>query len=172
MPTVSTATRFQCEQSLDRRDANGAEFLSPRVNYNDFGGTLGRPIHKNQTFFFFSWETSFLHQNKNQIYTIPTAREQRGDFSDRPDLGVCPTCAIYDPYSTVGVDANGEFSRTPFTGNIIPASRINRWQRFMHRASQPRISSTHCSRAAVDAVLFAITSLEWSEAALRRTTCR
>jgi hypothetical protein len=116
---------FNASNPFDRRDVNGAEFLSPRVNYNDFGGTLGGPIRKNKTFFFFSWETSFLHENKNQIYTIPTAQEQRGDFSDRPNLGVCPTCSIYDPYSTVGPDANGQFTRTPFAGNVIPANRIN-----------------------------------------------
>ena len=116
---------FNASNPFDRRDPSGAEFLSPRVNYNDFGGTLGGPIIKNKTFFFASWESSFLHENKNQIYTIPTAQEQRGDFSDRPDLGVCPTCSIYDPFSTVGPNANGQFSRTPFTGNIIPQNRLN-----------------------------------------------
>ena len=116
---------FNATNPFTRRDPNGAAFLSPRVNYNDFGGTLGGPILKNRTFFFASWETSFLHENKNQIYTIPTAQEQRGDFSDRPDLGVCPTCSIYDPYSTVGPNANGQFSRTPFPGNVIPQSRLN-----------------------------------------------
>ena len=116
---------FNANNPFDRRDVNGAEFLSPHVNFNDFGGTAGGPIIKNRTFFFFSWETSFLHENKNQLYTVPTAQERAGNFSDRPDLGNCPTCQLYDPYSTTGPDANGLFHRTAFNGNIIPASRID-----------------------------------------------
>ncbi len=116
---------FNASNPFDRRDASGAEFLSPRVNFNDFGGTVGGPIIKNKTFFFFSWETSLLHENKNQIYTVPTPQERAGNFSDRPDLGNCPACQIYDPYSTTGPDANGLFHRTPIAGNVIPPNQID-----------------------------------------------
>ena len=115
---------FNASNPFDRRDVNGTQFLSPHVNFNDFGGTVGGPIVKNRTFFFFSWETSFLHENKNQLYTVPTAQERGGNFSDRPDLGACPTC-LYDPYSTVGPDANGLFHRTPFSGNAVPPNLID-----------------------------------------------
>jgi hypothetical protein len=63
-----------------------------------------------------------LHESKNQLYTVPTAFEKTGNFTDRPDLGACPTC-LYDPYSTVGPDAAGLFHRTLFPGNIIPPNR-------------------------------------------------
>jgi hypothetical protein len=116
---------FNASNPFDRRDSEGRQFLSPRVNFNDMGGTLGGPVVKNRTFFFFSWETSLLHENKNGIYTVPTAQELTGNFTDRPDLGSCPTCQLYDPYSTVGPDANGQFHRTPFPTNVIPASRID-----------------------------------------------
>jgi Carboxypeptidase regulatory-like domain len=115
---------FNASNPFDRRDVNGTQFLSPHVNFNDFGGTVGGPIIKNKTFFFFSWETSLLHENKNQVYTVPTVQERSGNFSDRPDLGGCPAC-LYDPYSTVGPDANGLFHRTAFSGNSIPANRID-----------------------------------------------
>ncbi|HXF27157.1 MAG TPA: TonB-dependent receptor [Bryobacteraceae bacterium] len=118
-------SHFNASNPFDRRSPTGEEFLSPRINFNDLGGTLGGPIVKNRTFFFFSWETSLLHVNKNQIYTVPTAQEIGGNFNDRPDLGTCPTCMIYDPYSTTGPDANGQFHRTPFPGNVIPANRID-----------------------------------------------
>ncbi len=116
---------------FQRRDQNGTAFLSPHVNFNDFGGTLGGPIRKNKTFFFFSWETSFLHDSKNQIYSVPTGQERFGDFSDRPDLAqACNPAAgvtncLYDPYSTVGPDANGQFHRTPFPTAVIPKSRLD-----------------------------------------------
>ncbi len=118
-------SHFNASNPFDRRDANGNQFLSPRVNFNDLGGTLGGPIIKNRTFFFFSWETSLLHVNKNQIYTVPTAQERGGNFNDRPDLGNCATCQIYDPYSTTGPDASGLYHRTPLAGNVVPANRID-----------------------------------------------
>jgi hypothetical protein len=121
----SRSSYFNASNPFDRRDAAGAEFLAPRVNFNDFGGTLGGPIIKDKTFFFFSWETSILHENKPQIYTVPTAQEKNGNFSDRPDLGNCSACLLYNPYSTVGPDANGLFSRTPYPGNAIPSSQID-----------------------------------------------
>ncbi len=114
---------FSASNPFSRRAPNGNFLFSPRVNYNDFGGTLGGPIIKNRTFFFFSWETSLLHENRNNLYTVPTALERSGNFSDRPDLGTCSTCQIYDPYSTTGPDSNGLFHRTAFPGNIIPTSR-------------------------------------------------
>jgi hypothetical protein len=64
---------FNANNPFDRRSPTGEEFLSPRINYNDFGGTLGGPVIKNRTFFFYSWESSFLHENKNQIYTLSRA---------------------------------------------------------------------------------------------------
>jgi Carboxypeptidase regulatory-like domain len=118
-------SHFNARNPFNRLSSTGQAFLSPRVNFNDFGGTLGGPVIKKRTFFFFSWETSLLHENKPNLYTVPTALEKAGNFSDRPDLGVCPTCQIYDPTSTVGPDDNGLFHRTAFAGNQIPQSRID-----------------------------------------------
>lgn len=118
-------SHFNARNPFSRLSSTGQAFLSPRVNFNDFGGTLGGPVIKNRTFFFFSWETSLLHENKPNLYTVPTALERTGNFSDRPDLGGCPTCQIYDPTSTVGPDENGLFHRTAFAGNQIPQSRID-----------------------------------------------
>ena len=81
---------FSASNPFQRRDASGNAFLSPHVNFNDLGGTFGGPIQKNKTFFFFSWETSFLHENKNQLYNVPTGQERFGDFtrSSRSRAGV------------------------------------------------------------------------------------
>jgi hypothetical protein len=75
---------FSASNPFSRRSPQGGFLSSPRVNYNDFGGTLGGPIIKNQTFFFFSWETSLLHENKNKLYTVPTALEKAGNFKRPP----------------------------------------------------------------------------------------
>ena len=126
---------FSANNPFQRRDAQGNAFLSPRVNFNDFGGTIGGPIKQNKTFFFTSWETSFLHVTKPRIYTVPTARNRAGDFSDRPDLRPCDQAngvfnCLYDPYSTTGPDADGLFHRTPFPSLIIPPDKIDPLSKF------------------------------------------
>ena len=133
---------FSASNPFQRRDVNGNQFLSPHVNFNDFGGTIGGPIRKNKTFFFASWETSFLHELLPRIYTVPTGNERNGDFRDRPDLAAaCNPAAgvnncLYDPLSTVGPDASGLFHRTPFPTPVIPASRIDPVAKF-YAASFP-----------------------------------
>jgi len=127
---------FSASNPFQRRDAQGRAFLSPKVNFNDIGGTIGGPIRKNKTFFFTSWETSFLHETQPRIYSVPTAKNRLGDFTDRPDLAqVCDptsgvTNCIYDPYSTTGPDADGLFHRTPFPTSVIPQSRIDPLSKF------------------------------------------
>ena len=127
---------FSASNPFQRRDSQGRAFLSPSVNFNDIGGTLGGPIRKNKTFFFGSWETSFLHETKPRIYTVPSAKNREGDFTDRPDLAAAcdpangVTNCLYDPYSTTGPDADGLFHRTPFPTPVIPQSRIDPLSKF------------------------------------------
>ena len=54
--------------------------------------------------------------------TVPTAAEKRGDFSALLALG--NQYQIYDP-ATIAAATGGHFSRQPFPGNIVPASRIS-----------------------------------------------
>ncbi len=129
---------FNATNPFARRDAQGRPFLEPRVNFNNFGGTLGGPMYlphlyngKNRTFFFVSWDISMLHENKPAILTVPLLNERNGDFTGDPRFAaVCDpangvTNCIYDPYSTTGPDANGKFHRTPFTKPVIPVNRID-----------------------------------------------
>jgi len=99
-------------------DALGQIIKSRQIRYNDFGGTLGGPVvlphiynGKNRTFFFFSWDTSILHLLGQQPFDVPTAAMRNGDFSEDPNTA---TYGIWDPYSTVGPDAQGLFDRTAF----------------------------------------------------------
>ncbi len=128
---------FNATNPFDRRNSQGVEFLEPAENYNDFGGTIGGPIDlphiyngKDKTFFFASWDISMLHENKPMLLTVPLPGEVNGDFTQDPALApVCgvngATNCLYNPYSTVGPDANGLFHRTPFTTPVIPQSMID-----------------------------------------------
>jgi len=79
-----------------------------------YGGTFGGPIKKNKLFFFGSFEGQTAISPAGVVLTVPTAAEKQGDFS-------ALSTPIYNP-ATSTVGANGQITRQPFPGNIIPAS--------------------------------------------------
>ena len=103
--------------------------LRPRARRNDYGGTVGGPIRRDKTFFFFSFEQfREVQYVNNQFQTIPIAAFRRGDFSSaipaNPKvIGVDPLGRqmlegmIYDPSTTRLV--NGQLVRDPFQNNQI-----------------------------------------------------
>ncbi|MBA2353803.1 MAG: hypothetical protein H0V80_03940, partial [Acidobacteria bacterium] len=110
-----------------RHDALDAlDFFAPVVDnrkqkallrYNVFGGTLGGPILRDQTFFFLSYEGSRRQTGITRFLTVPTELQRRGDFSQTVDARGSPI-VIYDP-------ASSGTSRTPFPGNVIPQNRLD-----------------------------------------------
>ncbi len=91
---------------------------------NIYGGTLGNPIIRNKLFSFFSYEAQRLRTPGVTLWTVPTAAEASGDFSQsRNRDGSLRT--IYDPYTTVFNASTGVATRQAFTGNIVPASRFD-----------------------------------------------
>ena len=80
-------------------------------HYNP-GGTVGGPVRKNRTFFFYSYEGLKSGIPVGTGQRTPTERERSGDFSQSG-------ATIYDPLNTV----NGV--PQPFAGNVIPANRID-----------------------------------------------
>lgn len=129
---------FSATNPYARRDESGKPLLQPRVNWNDPGGTFGGPVYipkiydgRNRTFFFFSEDVSFLHENVNRILTVPTVAERNGDFRDDPRYA--PACdpangitnCIFNPFTTTPPDATGMKHRDPFSTPVIPPSMIN-----------------------------------------------
>jgi len=95
---------------------NARQFFSPSVpnkRYHQFGGSVGGPIKKDKLFFFFNVEKIINNSVSYPYYTYPTADMRAGNFSN----SAFPT--IYDPQSLSGK------VRTPFTGNVIPTSRMD-----------------------------------------------
>lgn len=106
-------------------DSLGNIIKDRQLRFNNFGGTLGGPVYlphiyngKNRTFFFFSGDFTILHLLGQKVFTVPTALERTGDFSE--DANVV-TNGLWNPYSTVGPDTNGIFQRTAF-GTPVPGN--------------------------------------------------
>ena len=104
----------------DRLDAR--EFYAqsrPVLRQNQFGGTLGGPVLKNKTFFFFSYEGYRQVNASSQLALVPTPAELGGDFGATPRR-------LYDPYSTRTDPQNANrYLRDPFPNNRIPAARLS-----------------------------------------------
>jgi len=93
--------------------ATAAKLAKPKNPYYLGGGSVGGPIVKNRTFFFFASEDYHDVQTRNASVLMPTEAERRGDFSALTNSSGAPV-TIYDP-----------LTRTPFPGNAIPSDRIN-----------------------------------------------
>ncbi|MGH9161071.1 MAG: carboxypeptidase regulatory-like domain-containing protein, partial [Vicinamibacteraceae bacterium] len=92
---------------------------SPNTFWNG-GATLGMPLIRNKLFLF----SAFERQNDESFgalgYTVPTARERMGDFSQSVNADGSPRI-IYDPMTSRVED--GRIVRDPFPGNAIPSDR-------------------------------------------------
>ena len=107
---------FNSNSYLRARDFFNPKGLNQsRWNFNMFGATVGGPIIKNKTFLFGAWETRFFRQDVPTVATVPTAALRAGNFSGVPGL------TLFDPL-TGNADGSG---RQQFTGNQIPANRLN-----------------------------------------------
>ena len=93
----------------------------PEFRLNQFGGFLGgrvNPWSKDaKTFFFFDYQGQRIRQGQTYISSVPVAAFRTGDFSAAPQL-------VFDPL-TQTQNASGQFVRVQFSGNVIPANRID-----------------------------------------------
>jgi Carboxypeptidase regulatory-like domain len=79
----------------------------PDFSQHQFGGTVGGPIVKDKTFYFFDYQGYHVNQGATYLSTVPSAKMRAGDFSEINRI-------IYDP-----------ITHLPFPGNVIPANRLD-----------------------------------------------
>ena len=97
--------------------------------FHMFGATAGGPVvlpklydGHNRTFVFGAWESIQQSDPSSSLSTLPTLLERTGDFSKSFNSSGA-LLGIFDPLSSRPNPANpSSFIRTPFPGNVIPAS--------------------------------------------------
>ena len=106
-----TLYEFVRNEKLDANDWFNNFNGVPRapLRHNDFGGTVGGPIWKNKTFFFFDYEGTRTRSFASATAGVPTNAEKGGDFGELCTLsgasfdsnGTCsdPAFQLWDPYS-------------------------------------------------------------------------
>ena len=115
-PSGARALSFFAQKACD---ADPSACAKPATYAYIYAGSLGGPIVKDKTFFWASVEGYKAKTIDDTVVRAPSAREISGDFSQS---GV----TIFDPLTTRPDPNNpGQFIRSPFPGNIIPANRIS-----------------------------------------------
>ena len=110
--------------------ANAAGLAQPHLTRNDFGGTIGGPILKNRTFFFFDFNgIRALTGATSSLAGVPDASERMGNFGELcarsngsfSAAGVCsnPAGQIYDPYTGKPDAQNNATGRAPVPFNNL-----------------------------------------------------
>lgn len=117
---------------------------APTLKRHNFGGTIGGPIFKDRSFFFFSYEAG----RENNAYTYLDSTIPVGLIKTQPDGSVdlsglvdpnagldpsfcngnpCPAAGSVDPIFDPAVQYKcfGFCDAQQFSGNIIPASRVS-----------------------------------------------
>jgi hypothetical protein len=111
---------FVRNQIFDAQPFGVTKSQVPPLRENQFGGTVGGPIRKDHTFFFFDFERFTERVGQHSLLTLPDAKQLVGDFSE-PGNSV-----IYNPYNTftapliAGASNCGPNLNQPCDGKVHP----------------------------------------------------
>ena len=113
------------ENGLKAGTATGV-LPTPKLRWNMFGGTVGGPIIKNKLFFFADYQGGRLDFPSSATFiTVLTPAETGGNFSALSKQLYNPCAAGTGGTSGTACSIVTPALRTPFAGNIIPASMLN-----------------------------------------------
>ena len=110
---------------------NRAGTIRPRSRFVNPGGTFSGPVllpklpfnrSRTKMYFFYAEDWIRTKNLANSTFTMPTALEKQGNFSQTVQTNGTPI-TILQPGT--GTFTGNSYSGTPFSGNIIPPSQLN-----------------------------------------------
>jgi Carboxypeptidase regulatory-like domain len=112
--------------SLDSNDffTNQGGGTKGAYAHDQYGGSIGGPIKRDKTFFFFDYERFRNNSPFVVNETVPTMLERQGDFSQTFNSDSGDLQQIFNPYN-VAPTGDGDYVRQPFAGNIIPSTMFD-----------------------------------------------
>lgn len=123
---------FFRNQKLDANNwfNNSAGIALPPLRQNNFGATIGGPIRRDKTFFFFDYDGTRQRTLSTAVGGVPSAAERQGDFGELCGFkggsfdanGMCsnPDGQLWDPYTGVyNADQGG-----PVRSGYIPFNNL------------------------------------------------
>ncbi|MBI1358064.1 MAG: hypothetical protein GC160_27335 [Acidobacteria bacterium] len=115
---------FFRNDKLDAAGWNNDE--KPTLRRNNFGLTVGGPIIKNKTFFFYNGDFQRERTQSVRTRSVGLPEFQSGDFSNATALlgGSVKVVPIHDPLSGTGT-FDAPRGTTQFANNIIPSTRFD-----------------------------------------------
>jgi len=123
-------TAFEFYRDTFLNDRTFGELTVPVFHQNQFGGTVGGPIWKNHTFFFFSYQGTRASEPQggtSSLVTVLSSAQRGGDFSN--GSGTCPFGANVSPIPLIDSTGIVQQAGTPyctlFPTGVIPAADIN-----------------------------------------------
>jgi len=138
---------------LDARNFfNDQSFPKSSLRLNQFGGTFGGPIIKNQTFYFLNYEGFRRRAGITRITNVPTLAERAGNFTDQNGnpvtFAVNPVSAqLFNLFPKPNLsDPSGNFISSPEQGDGTDQFLV----KVDHRLRSSDSLSARYSRARVD----------------------
>jgi hypothetical protein len=111
----------------DKLDAIGwSNDEKPALRRNNFGASVGGPIVRNRSFFFYNFDGLRERSPSVRTRNVGLPEWRQGNFSkaNRDNRGQPALAPIYDPESGTGTFTTPR-GTIPFSGNIIPAARFD-----------------------------------------------
>ena len=109
--------------SNSNTDLNAAQYLSHTKSLfleDQYGASIGGPVLKNKTFFFFSFQGFYNPSGIQSISSVPTQKMKAGDFSDFLNPAYLKAAGIANP-----IQLYNPFGGTPFPNNVIPTNLLS-----------------------------------------------
>jgi hypothetical protein len=97
------------------------------LNYKIFGGSIGGPILKDKTHFFFTWEGKYVTSSTPLELSVPTVAETQGDFS-----GAIASLIAANPAQNAGLQLTDPNTGKQAVGddgtlNKLPSAELDRY---------------------------------------------